>query len=383
MKKEILIDATTVTSYVDGLSHCIINLIKYLPPESFDKFNYTVVINKGLKRKALTDLLENPAIKIIETQVASIGPKRDWDMFWFLRKYKKNFDLIHITSNNYPFALKNGLGMVTDITFNRFFDNPKYTFNLAPMYLYRVIKNALKSSRKMVAISQATKDDLIRTYKLDAAAADKIKVVHLGWEHLINEKNADTEECKDEGILTSNYLLYVGTARVHKNISKLLLAFKTAMLKIPANKKLVIIGSDRHLKQEDLALIEEINKEGIRIIFTGYLSQSCVERYFKNADVYIFPSLAEGFGLGVLEAFHYKVPLLCSNTTSLPEIAGDAALYFNPFEPDEIVAAILKFYADPTLAPKLVEKGTERLKEFSWAKWAEENVLVYEQCLAE
>jgi glycosyltransferase involved in cell wall biosynthesis len=153
------------------------------------------------------------------------------------------------------------------------------------------------------------------------------------------------------------------------------------MLKIPANKKLVIIGSDRHLKQEDLALVSEINKEGTRIIFTGYLSQSCVERYFKNADVYIFPSLAEGFGLGVLEAFYYKVPLLCSNTTSLPEIAGNGALYFNPFEPDEIVGAILKFYADPTLAPKLVEKGTERLKEFSWSNWAEENVLVYEECL--
>ena len=381
MKKEILIDATTVTSQVDGLSHCIINLIQYLPKESFDKFNYTVVINKGLKRKALTDLLLNPAIKVIETQVAPIGPKRDWDMFWFLRKYGKQFNLIHITSNNYPFALKNGICTINDITFNRYFDNPKYTFKLAPMYLYRVIKNALKNAQKIIAISHATKADLVSTYKLDAKASDKIKVIHLGWEHLIHEKDAETGECEDQFPLSGNYLLYVGTSRVHKNISNLLIAFKKAMPNIAANKKLVIIGSDKHLKPEDLEMVSAINATEKRVVFTGYLSQACVESYFKNADAYIFPSLAEGFGLGVLEAFYYKVPLLCSNTTSLPEIAGNGALYFNPFEPGDIAEAILKFYADPALGPVLVAEGTKQLQQFSWTKMAVETVQVYADCL--
>lgn len=382
MKKEILIDATTVTHQVDGLSHCIINLIKYLPLESFTKFNYTVIVNKGLKRKEFTDLLENPAIKTIEVNIAPIGPKRDWDMFWFLRKHKKQFHLIHIVSNNYPFALKNGIATVHDITFTRFFDNPKYTFNLAPKYLYAVIKNALKSSLKVIAVSQSTKNDLIQTYSLNAASANKIKVIHLGWEHLINGNATKTNNGQNAVTVNKNFLLYVGTSRVHKNISTLLFAFKSALLKIPAEKKLLIIGSDKHLKTADLAIVDEINKDGERVIFTGYLPQQQVEWYFRNADVYIFPSLSEGFGLGVLEAFYYKVPLLCSNTTSLPEVAGNAALYFNPFKADEIVAAILEFYSNPALGPQLVKNGTERLKEFSWLKWAKENVCVYEECLA-
>ncbi|MGB4935520.1 MAG: hypothetical protein WBO30_00785, partial [Ferruginibacter sp.] len=94
MKKRILIDASTVTSQIDGLSHYIINLIKYLPEPSFAFFEYTVVINKGLQRNALTDLLTDSRIAVIEAKIASIGPKRDWDMYWFLRKYKKQFDLI-------------------------------------------------------------------------------------------------------------------------------------------------------------------------------------------------------------------------------------------------------------------------------------------------
>jgi hypothetical protein len=128
MKKNILIDATTVTSQVDGLSHCIINLIKYLPAQSFDKFNYTVLINKGVKRKLLTELFYSTQINIIEAKIAPIGPKRDWDMFWFLLKYKKKFDLIHITSNNYPLALKNGVSTIHDITFKKYFDNPEYCY---------------------------------------------------------------------------------------------------------------------------------------------------------------------------------------------------------------------------------------------------------------
>jgi glycosyltransferase involved in cell wall biosynthesis len=382
MRKRILIDATTVTSQVDGLSHCIINLIKYLPEESFDKFSYTVLINKGVKRNALTNALANPAINVIEEKIAHIGLKREWDMYWFLRKYKKDFDLIHITSNNYPFTLKQGLGTVHDITFKQYFDNPKYTFKLAPMYMDIMIRNALKKSRAMIAVSQATKNDLIKTYSLNERAANKINVVRLGWEHLITEMDAEENGCQQPLAVENDYLLYVGTNRIHKNIANLLLSFKDALRTIPAGKKLVIIGSDKYLKEKDMGIISDINRNGVRVIFTGYLSQACVQRYFRHADAYVFPSLSEGFGLGVLEAFYYDIPLLCSNTSSLPEVAGEAALYFDPFKPSEITAAITKFYADAGLAKTLRAAGRERLKLFSWKKNAVETVAIYEKCLS-
>jgi glycosyltransferase involved in cell wall biosynthesis len=383
MKKRILIDASTVTSQIDGLSHYIINLIKYLPEPSFDKFEYSVVINKGLKRKALTDLFTNRNIQVIEANIASIGPRRDWDMFWFLRKYKNDFDLIHITSSNYPFALKNGICTVHDITFKKYFDNPRFTFNLAPVYMDWVIKAALRNTKAIITVSKSTKNELIKAYQLDEEVSQKIHPVwHGGWEHLVHEIQSDNETCQEELASNGNYLLYVGTHRKHKNISNLLLSFKQALPGIPLNKKLAIIGSEKYLKPADLQVINDINAEGTRVIFTGYLSQACVDKYFENADAFIFPSLSEGFGLGVIEAFYYNIPLLCSNITSLPEIAGDAALYFNPFKPADIAATITKFYTDENIAQNLAAAGKERLKLFSWKKNAAETVAFYEKCFA-
>jgi len=300
-------------------------------------------------------------------------------MFLFLKKYEKQFDLIHITNNNYPFALKNGICTITDITFKQYFDNPRFTFNLAQVYMDRVIRNALKNTKAIIAISQATKDDLTRTYNLARVIQDKIHVIHLGWEHIRNEMESEAGECTEALAVTQDYLLYVGTSRVHKNMSRLLMAFSKALEGIPKTKKLVVIGSDKYLKPADREVINGINKNGNRIVFTGYLSQACVEKYFTNADGYIFPSFSEGFGLGVLEAFYYKIPLLSSNTTSLPEIAGDAALYFNPFNPEEIANVIIKFYGDDRIASSLIERGKERLTHFSWAKNALQTVELYEK----
>ena len=381
MKKRILIDATTVISLEDGLSHFIINLIRYLPEDSFNKFEYTILINKSMQRKELSDLLKDPRLQVIEENIAPIGPKRDWQMFWFLRKHKGDFDLIHITSNNYPFALKNGIATVHDITFKQFFDNPKFTFNLATTYMDRVIRKSLRTSKAIIAVSQATKDDLSKWYHLPSAVSDKITVAHLGWEHLIKGEGADTEKCKEGLRFSKDYLLFVSTFRIHKNISNLLLAFRQAMPGLPAEKKLLMIGNDKFLKKKDVDLVREMNKEEERVVFTGYLDKPCVEQYFRQADAYIFPSLSEGFGLGVLEAFFYNIPLLCSNRASLPEIAGNAALYFDPYDVNDIARAIVQFYNEKELGEALVAKGKERLKLFSWKKNAAEITAVYERVL--
>ncbi len=381
MKKKILIDASTVTAQLDGLSHTILNLIKYLPESSFEKFEYSILINKGLQRKAFTSQLEDKRLHVIEAHIAPIGPKRDWDMFWFLRKYEKQFDLVHITSNNYPFALKKGVCTIHDITFKRYFDSPRFTFNLAQFYMDKVIRNALKTAKAIIAVSQSTKEDLVNTYCLNNEVANKINVIHLGWEHLVNEINADDTGCEEEVPVNSDYLLYVGTFRIHKNISRLLQGFQKAMEHLPSHKKLVIIGNDKHLKPADIEVVKGINRNGKHVYFTGYLSQACVEKYFKQADAYIFPSFSEGFGLGVLEAYYYKLPLLCSNLTSLPEIAGDAALYFYPYDTGDIAAAILKFYENDLLRAELIAKGQERLKLFSWKKNAAAAVALYERIL--
>ena len=380
MKKKILIDATPVTSLVDGLSNYIINLIKYLPAESFAEFEYSILINKGLIRDDFIPVLNSGKYNILEKKIAPIGPKRDWDMFWFLLKYKKKFHLIHITSNNYPFSLGKGVCTIHDITFKRYFDHPKYSFKMATVYMNAVIKRCLKKSTAVIAVSQSTKNELTKWYHLDNKMQQKIKVVYQGWEHLKEYENTST--CRDMFANNNEYIFYLGTARIHKNISNLLRGYSLAINAIPPDKKLAISGFSKHLNYKDRELLLQINKKEKRVIFTGYLTNECVEKYFRKADAYILPSLSEGFGIPILEAFYYNTPVLCSNTTSLPEVAGNAAIYFDPYDPAAISNAIISLYNDPSGAAHLVEEGKKQLYHFSWVKTAVQTVNIYRECIS-
>lgn len=379
MKNKILIDASTVMDTADGLSNYIIGIIRHLPKESFNYFDYTILINPDLKRPELITYIENNPFTILKEKIRPIGPKRDWDMFWFLKKYEAKFDLIHITSNNYPLSLKKGICTIHDITFKRFFDSPKYSFNLATRYLNLVIGNCLKRATAIIAVSRSTKSELEHWYNVTPAESEKITVIYEGYEHLdYGEKSA--EACYKPA-LSHGYLFYLGSMRKHKNISNLIAGFKHALPQLPAGIQLVASGSERFLSNEDRNLVSQINSSGERIVFTGYLSHACVEQYFRNCDAFILPSLSEGFGIPVLEAFYFGKPILCSDTTSLPEVAGEAAQYFDPVSPESIGAAIINFYQHPELAVALVKKGRERLQLFSWNIAAAETVALYKKVL--
>ncbi|GAB2829511.1 glycosyltransferase family 4 protein [Ferruginibacter profundus] len=379
MRKRILIDATTIVEKKDGLSQYIISLLDNLPEEAFVRFDFLVLVHTNVKRKELWDVLDKKKFKVIKAAIAPIGPRREWDMFWFLRQQKRTFDLFHSTSNQYPLSLKNGLATVHDITFKNYLDSKWWTFNMAKRFLNLVIKNALYRSAAVIAVSEYTRQDLVNNYKLNNVISNKISVIYEGWEHL--KANAEEKETGDTVPTFKNYLFYVGTTRLHKNMKNLLQAFNIACKKLPADIKLVITGNETYLDETDKAVVSEINAGGERIYFTGFVSGFVLEHLFKNADAFIFPSLSEGFGIPVLEAFYFKKPLLCSNTTSLPEIAGPAALYFNPADTADIAVAIVKFYTEPSIGPELVMKGTKQLELFSWKKMATETVQLYRKLL--
>lgn len=377
MKKRILIDATTVVEKVDGLSRYIINLLAHFPKEAFDKFDFSVLIIKGVQREELWKVLQQGNFKVIETEISPIGPKRDWGMFMFLRKNKNSFDLFHSTSNQYPLYLKGGVATVHDLTFRKYFDTPWWTFNMAVAYLNRVIKNSLIKSTAVIAVSNATKNDLLESY--GSEFADKIQVIYEGWENFTTEDSS--LNVHKENLDYKNYLFFLGTTRKHKNIKNLLKAFDIAIKRIPANIQLVLTGRTDYLDSEDQKVLEKINEQGTRVEFTGYVDNEALEYLFRNADAFIYPSLWEGFGIPILEAFSFNKPVLCSNTASLPEVAGDAGIYFDPYDPKSIADAIINFYEDESLRITCVEKGKQQLAKFSSAKAAQETIELYEKCL--
>ena len=373
-KKHILIDATTVTNIIDGLSQYIINLIKNFPEDAFLIFDFSILVNKNIERKELKELINSGKFKIIECDISPIGPRRDWDMWKFYKKNKEKFDTFHSTSNQYPLCVQNGIATIHDITFKFYFDKPWWTFRLAQRYLNIVIKTSLNKAATVIAVSDATRNALIKCYNLDKEKSKKIKTIYEGWEHLIADKEEQTTVLTNE---YGQYLFYVGTMRKHKNMNNLLTAFSIAILSLPKEINLVLTGSKAYLTNEDQKLVNLINENKKRVIFTGYVSKQNLNNLFQKSDAFIFPSLSEGFGIPILESFYFEKPVLCSQTTSLGEIAGDAALLFNPEDVNDIAEKICFFYANPEIKAVLMEKGTKRLAEFSWQKAAKETIEIY------
>ncbi|HEY5723640.1 MAG TPA: glycosyltransferase family 1 protein [Allosphingosinicella sp.] len=379
-RKRILIDASPVTSSVDGLSVYIVNLIRNLPADALAEFDFTILLNPGIDWPELTEAIRSGGMEDLRVPIAPIGPHRDWDMFRFLRRHRSRFDLIHITSHNYPIALEGGVVTIHDVTFKTWFDSksriPGWRF-AARSYLDRIVRRALKRAQAVIAVSDSTRRELVERF----APADpgRIETIHEGWEHLADY---DPAECEPFDFGAGGYLFFLGSYRVHKNLSLLLEAFRIAMDRIPEDRILVISGSSGRLSAANREVMAAINAKRTRVIFTGYVSNACVARLYREADAFIFPSLSEGFGLPVLEAFHFGAPLLASRATSLPEVAGDAALYFDPNDAGDMADAMVRFYADPELGPRLAAAGMERLDSFSWKKAAEETVAVYRKCLS-
>ena len=366
---------------VDGLSVYIVNLIKNLPPASLSEFEFTVLLNPDVEWPGLTAAMGRLGLRELRAPIATIGPRRDWDMYRFMRRHGHEFDLVHITSNNYPLSLKGGICTIHDVTFKRWFHRKRGIPGsqwLARLYLSWMTRHCLRHAQAIVAVSDSTRREVEELFAPMPTQAAKLNVIHEGWEHL---EEYSSGECGRFPFEDDGFIFFLGSHRVHKNIGGLLEGFRLALDRLPPGKKLVMSGTSVSLSATHADVLRSINAREERAVFTGYVSNACVRRLYRRADAFIFPSLSEGFGLPVLEAFHSGTPLLCSNATSLPEVAGDAALYFDPLDPNAIAEAMVRFYEDPALAQRLVEKGAERLHAFSWKRTAAETVQLYRRCL--
>jgi glycosyltransferase involved in cell wall biosynthesis len=177
-------------------------------------------------------------------------------------------------------------------------------------------------------------------------------------------------------VLSQPFLLHVGTLEKRKNLPLLIKAFAKLTSNGYPDLKLVLIGQSSPKKDmDDTREIKELiqqNELQSRVILPGYMEDEILRLFYQKALMYIFPSLNEGFGIPVLEAFKNKLPLIISDNSCLPEIAEKAALTFNPFKADELYDTMKKVMENPGLRKDLVEKGSKRLSVFSWEKTAEE-----------
>jgi len=175
------------------------------------------------------------------------------------------------------------------------------------------------------------------------------------------------------------YILYVGNIKPHKNVGTLVEAFRQIADSIPHD--LVIVGKQTGLITVDRSVAESARGFGGRVRLTVEVPRSELEQYFAHAAAFVFPSLYEGFGFPPLEAMACGCPTVVSRAASLPEVCGDASLYFDPLSPTELAGVLVQVLSDPELRRDLIQRGRRQAAKFSWDRCTRETLAVMEGVL--
>lgn len=245
----------------------------------------------------------------------------------------------------------------------------------------RLMELSLHYVDKIIAISHHCKNDIIKKFTIPK---EKIEVIHLGIDtqrfNKINELDKKNK-LKVKLNLPDKFILCLGTNYPHKNIDNLLKAFKQILAHPKTKDYYLVIGGTNYYCHGNNYLKDSLAAVKDRVKFVGYLEDEDVSTLYNLADLFVYPSLYEGFGFPVLESFACEVPLICSDATSLPEVAGDAAYMIDAKNPHNIAKAIIDVASNPMLRKALIEKGKKRVTQFTWDKCAQSTYDVYEKVL--
>jgi glycosyltransferase involved in cell wall biosynthesis len=236
----------------------------------------------------------------------------------------------------------------------------------ARLYLDLSTRWNARVAAHVIADSQATKDDLVRQY---AVTPDKITVAYPGRDESLRRVDdpAVIEAVKHRYDIAGEYLLYIGTLQPRKNLVRLVTAFSA--LHSPPSTLLVMAGGRGWLYNDIFAEIKRLGLEN-KVLFPGRVADEDKAALMSGATALLFPSLYEGFGLPVVEAMQCGTPVACSNTSSLPEVAGNAALLVDPLDVDALAQAMARLLQDASLRRMLVERGYIQAQRFSWTACA-------------
>jgi glycosyltransferase involved in cell wall biosynthesis len=305
--------------------------------------------------------------------IRALYPAWDWLGRPRLPSSLADHDIVHATNHAAVPAVRRGQRLVVtvhDLAFERYPD----LFPRRWLSLYRRgLRAAIERADAIIVPSESVRDDLIGRADLDL---ERIRVTPLGASR--RDRSAEMIQTDREGLaefgITPPYVLAVGTIEPRKNLVRLVDAYRRlATQGLP--QSLVLIGDDGWGAEE---LRAELEKGGPgRVVRAGGFSTSMLTTAYADADVVAYVSLYEGFGLPVLEAMSAGAPVVTSNTSSLPEVAGDAALLVDPEDVGEISDALARVLTDPALAEDLRRRGRERAAVFSWAATASATLDVY------
>ncbi|BDA75731.1 glycosyl transferase group 1 [Calothrix sp. PCC 7716] len=380
---KVVIDATPVSAKPSGVGFFVANLISSLSDLQYsENFSLGLVYQPGLKSwlrgsKSLPDSLKSYSdvnlfpmpVRVSDLLLATENK------FLFSRfdKYFGNAHIIHGTNYSvYPCRKSLKVMNLYDLTFIKY---PQYVDSVVAKYKEKV-QRCLKWTDLVMTISESSKQDIVEYLHVDP---DRIHVTPLASRYHSNSLSGRKTEMLLERFdfdFSRPYLLFVSNIEPRKNVNALIKAFNYLRSKYNIPHNLVLIGKKGWHYEPIFTAIHD-SPWSNSIYHLDYLSDDLVALFYSKADVFVYPSHYEGFGLPVLEAMTLGVPVVSSNCSSIPEVAGDAALLINPLEPLELAESILKIISDSHLRQNLIIKGIERAKLFTWERTAKETLKAY------
>jgi len=367
-------------SFKTGIGHYTYHLINYflnIAPNNEYVFWYQIPLREKLSIPS--NVLNQPNVKLIRSRL----PAR---LFALFARYCPKFsfidalvkvDIFHAT-NIVGFPLRMVGKRIITIHDISFLTTPS-SYTKGTLNRTQLIIRSAQDADLIIADSSSTKKDLVKLLKIPE---DKIRVILLGVDSFFHPiDNPDLiSRIREKYHLRNDYILYVGTLQPRKNLVRLVEAFHKVQQNANINCQLVLAGGKGWMYKEIFQKVQNLGLED-KVVFTGYVSEEELLVLMNGASVFTLVSLYEGFGLPALEAMACGTPVIASNTSSLPEVVGDAGISVNPYDVDEIAQAIHEVLVNDRLREEMRVKGLEWAKGFSWEKTAKETLKAYEEVI--
>ena len=311
--------------------------------------------------------------KSIPVRILHAPCSRVWSAWTFPRALKE--DGIQVAHVQYTIPPRMPCPTVTtihDVSFKR---HPEFFKLKDRLILDWAVKRASKKAARIIAPSQHTKKELVQLYRIDPA---KITVTYEGVDAQFRPMDRQVARAlvgEKHGI-HSPFILTLGVIQPRKNLGRLLDAFSALKGNLESEHKLVIVGK-QGWKEADLQ--GRIAALGLakNVVLTGYVPYEDLPALYNAADVFVYPSVYEGFGLPPLEAMACGTPVITGNQSSLPEVVGEAGLMVDPFDPEAFTDAMARVLSSESLRSEMSSRGLAQAKKFSWDRMAQETVAVY------
>lgn len=367
---KLALDLTALCRWHTGMEYYALNLSRALL-ETDDKDEFHLFLRQGIHQE-LHPFTDRAVFHLspFNNQVAT-------EQIWIPRMERKiKADLIHFPA--FPPGLLSKTPKVATVFDSTLWHKTERLSWKAKTYFVPLANRALKNSRKILTISQNAKAEIAAAAKVPE---EKIAVSYLAPDPIFEKPLTEEKKqmVRTKYVLPERFILSVATLEPRKNLTGLLSAFARLITKEP-EARLVFAGRLAWGKEAVLKRIAELKLEE-KTQMLGYVPKEDLPALYTLADFLAFPSLYEGFGLPVLEAQSIGTPVLCSNTSSLPEVAGNSVLFVDPHIEESVTAGLAKLWNEASLKKDLIQKGKENVARFSWHQTASATRVVYEEVL--